>query len=353
MTAIYKREVRAFFHSFIGWLYLAAMMLMMGIYFTYFVMLYGEPNIAYVLQGSVFLLQFAVPILTMRSLAEERKQKTDQLILTAPVSILKIVLGKYLALLTAYAVPVVVVGIAPLVLSFFGEFQMGVSYTALLGFFLYGAFALAAGVFFSSLTESPVIAAVLTFVVLFLGYLMAGIGSMISQTGNLLTRILGIFDMAGRFDAMTDGSLYVPSVVYYVSFAFFFLFCTVQSIQKRRYSVSGEGLKVSAYRIGLVLVTMVLTIVVNLLAEKMPENLRSLDVTSNKMYTLTEETKAFVAGLSEDIRIYVMANEEYKDDNVCGSTHKSSVLFQLCGDGAEFQQSDRRWTCKEQGRRLL
>ena len=326
MTAIYKREVRAFFHSFIGWLYLAAMMLMMGIYFTYFVMLYGEPNIAYVLQGSVFLLQFAVPILTMRSLAEERKQKTDQLILTAPVSILKIVLGKYLALLTAYAVPVVVVGIAPLVLSFFGEFQMGVSYTALLGFFLYGAFALAAGVFFSSLTESPVIAAVLTFVVLFLGYLMAGICSMISQTGNLLTRILGIFDMAGRFDAMADGSLYVPSVVYYVSFAFFFLFCTVQSIQKRRYSVSGGGLKVSAYRIGLVLVTMALTIVVNLLAEKMPENLRSLDVTSNKMYTLTEETKAFVAGLSEDIRIYVMANEEYKDENLDKTLRKLEAL---------------------------
>lgn len=326
MTAIYKREVRAFFHSFIGWLYLAAMMLMMGIYFTYFVMLYGEPNIAYVLQGSVFLLQFAVPILTMRSLAEERKQKTDQLILTAPVSVFKIVLGKYLALLTAYAVPVIAIGITPLILSFFGEFQMGVSYTALLGFFLYGAFALAAGLFFSSLTESPVIAAVLTFVVLFLGYLMAGISSMISQTGNLLTRILGVFDMAGRFDAMAEGSLYVPSVVYYVSFTFFFLFCTVQSIQKRRYSVPGGGLKTSAYHIGLVLVTAALTLVVNMLAERMPENLRSLDVTSNKMYTLTDETKAFVTGLSEDIRIYVMANEEYKDENLDKTLRKLEAL---------------------------
>lgn len=326
MTAIYKREVRAFFHSFIGWLYLAAMMLMMGIYFTYFVMLYGEPNIAYVLQGSVFLLQFAVPILTMRSLAEERKQKTDQLILTAPVSVFKIVLGKYLALLTAYAVPVVFIGITPLILSFFGEFQMGVSYTALLGFLLYGAFALAAGLFFSSLTESPVIAAVLTFVVLFLGYLMAGINSMISQTGNLLTRILGVFDMAGRFDAMAEGSLYVPSVVYYVSFTFFFLFCTIQSIQKRRYSVPRGGLKASAYHIGLVLVTAALTLVVNLLAERMPENLRSLDVTSNKMYTLTDETKAFVTGLSEDISIYVMANEEYKDENLDKTLRKLEAL---------------------------
>lgn len=326
MAAIYKREVRAFFHSFIGWLYLAAMFLMMGIYFTYFVMLYGEPNIAYVLQGSLFLLQFAVPILTMRSLAEERKQKTDQLILTAPVSVLKIVLGKYLALLTVYAVPAVVVGIVPLVLSFFGEFQMGVSYTALLGFFLYGAFALAAGVFFSSLTESPIIAAILTFVVLFLGYLMAGICSMISQTGNFLTRLLGIFDMAGRFDAMADGSLYVPSVVYYISLAIFFLFCTVQSIQKRRYSVSGGGLKNSAYRIGLFFVAVELTVAVNILAEKMPENMRSLDVTSNKMYTLTDETKAFVAELSDDIHIYVMANEEYKDENLDKTLRKLEAL---------------------------
>jgi len=326
MTAIYKREVKAFFHSFIGWLYLAAMLSLMGIYFTYFVMLYGEPNIAYVLQGSIFLIQFAIPILTMRSLAEDRKQKTDQLILTAPVSILRIVLGKYLALLTIYAIPVVVVGIAPPVLSFFGDFQMGVSYTALLGFFLYGAFALSVGLFLSSLTESPVIAAILTFIVLFLGYLMAGICSMISQTGNLLTKILGIFDMAGRFDAMTGGSLSVPSVVYYVSLALFFLFCTVQSIQKRRYSASGGGLKIGAYNAGLILVTAALTLVVNMLADKMPENIRSLDVTSNKMYTLTDETKAFVSELTEDIRIYVMAGEEYKDENLDKTLQKLEAL---------------------------
>lgn len=125
MAAIYKREVRAFFHSFIGWLYLAATLLLMGIYFTYFVMLYGESSIAYALQGSIFLFQFAIPILTMRSLAEDRKLKTDQLILTAPVSVGKIVFGKYLALLTVYAVPAFVMGIVPLVLSFFGDFQMG------------------------------------------------------------------------------------------------------------------------------------------------------------------------------------------------------------------------------------
>lgn len=326
MTAIYKREVRAFFHSFTGWLYLAATLSLMGIYFTYFVMLYGEPSIASVLQGSIFLLLFSVPILTMRSLAEDRKQKTDQLILTAPVSVWKVVFGKYLALLSAFAVPAFILGIMPLVLSFVGNFQMGVSYTALFGFLLYGAFALALGLFFSSLTETPVIAAILTFAALFLGYLMAGIRSMISQTGNLVTDILSVFDMTGRFDAMTEGCFYTPSVVYYVSFALLFLFCTVQSIQKRRYSTSGRGMKISAYNIVMMILTVALIVMVNVLADKLPESVRSLDVTSNRIYTLTKETKAFVSELSEDIRIYVMENEEYKDENLDKTLRRMEAL---------------------------
>lgn len=316
MIAIYKREVKSFFYSFIGWLFCAAMLLMMGIYFTFYNILNGYPNISYVLQGVVFLFLFAVPILTMRSLAEERKLKTDQLILTAPISVGKIVLGKYLALLTVLAIPVLIAGLAPIILSFFGAFQAGVSYTALLGFFLYGAAGLAIGLFVSSLTESIVISAALTFIIMFMGYLMSGLCSIISQTGNFLTRILSAFDMIGKFDMMLIGSFYVPSVVYFVSIALFFLFCTAQSIQKRRYSVSGGGLKKGAYHSGIIVVTAALTVVVNMLVGHLPESLRSFDVTSNKIYTLTDQTKEFVRGLSEDIAVYVLVNEEYKDTNL-------------------------------------
>ncbi len=309
MTAIYKREVKSFFYSFIGWLFFAAMLLMMGIYFTFYNILNGYPNISYVLQGVVFLFLFAVPILTMRSLAEERKLKTDQLILTAPVSVGKIVLGKYLALLTVFAVPVIIAGIAPLILSFFGAFQIGVSYTALFGFFLYGAAGLAIGLFLSSLTESIVISAVLTFIVMFMGYLMSGLCSIISQTGNLLTQILSAFDMVGKFDMMLIGSFYVPSVVYFLSITLFFLFCTVQSIQKRRYNISSGGLKAGAYHSGLIVITATLTVVVNVLISYLPENIRSFDVTSNKMYTLTAETKEFVTVFLDYITIYFFVNE--------------------------------------------
>ena len=326
MKAIYKRELKSYFYSFTGWLFVAVNLFVMGLYFIVYNMLMGYPTIAYVLQSIVFTFIVTIPILTMRTLSEERKNKTDQLILTAPVSVSKIVFGKYLALLTVCAIPVLVIGIIPFMLSFYGDFQMGVSYTALFGFFLYGAFALAAGLFFSSLTESPVIAAILTFIVLFLGYLMTGIRSMISQTGNLVTDILSVFDMAGRFDAMLEGSLYVPSVIYYVSFAMLFLFCTIQSIQKRRYSVSSKGIKIGAYNIGILVLTTVLTVLVNVVAEKMPESVRSLDVTSNKLYTLTEETKTFLSGLSEDIRIYVMVNEEYKDGNLDKTLRRMTAL---------------------------
>ena len=326
MTAIYKREVKSFFYSFIGWLFFAAMLLMMGIYFTFYNILNGYPNISYVLQGVVFLFLFAVPILTMRSLAEERKLKTDQLILTAPISVGKIVLGKYLALLTVFAVPVIIAGIAPLILSFFGAFQIGVSYTALFGFFLYGAAGLAIGLFLSSLTESIVISAVLTFIVMFLGYLMSGLSSIISQTGNLLTKILSAFDMVGKFDMMLIGSFYVPAVVYFLSITLFFLFCTTQSIQKRRYNISSGGFKTGAYHSGLIIVTAVLTVIVNVLVSYLPENMRSFDVTSNKMYTLTDETKEFVTGLSNDITIYVLVNEEYKDVNLDTTLRKIKDL---------------------------
>ncbi|MDE6663906.1 MAG: Gldg family protein [Lachnospiraceae bacterium] len=326
MIAIYKREVRAFFNSFIGWLFLAATLLMLGIFFTVYNIIYGDPSIAYTLQRVVFLFMLAIPILTMRILAEDRKQKTDQLILTAPVTIGKIVLGKYFALLSVYIIPVVIIGIAPIILSFYGNFQVGVSYTALLGFLLYGAFALSLGLFVSSLTESIIISAVITFAALFLGYIMSGLCGIISQTGNLLTKILSAFDIISRFDELSNGTLYVPAIVYYISFTLFMLFCTTQSIQKRRYSTSGKGLKIGAYSSGMIVIAAVLTVGVNIIAAKLPESIISIDVTSNKIYTLTDVTKEFVSGLEDDVTIYVLAGEEYKDDNLDKTIRKIGEL---------------------------
>lgn len=321
MTAIYKRELRSFFHSFIGWLFVAVTLFIMGIYFTVFNMLAGYPTISYVLQSIVFLFIITIPILTMRILAEERKYKTDQMILTAPVSVGKIVAAKYLALVTVFAVPTVIIGITPPFLALAGDFQIGLSYTALLGFFLYGCLGLAIGLFLSSLTESVVIAAVLTLVALFVGYIMSGLCSVISNMSTnrimeILTKILYCFDMVGRFDSLCTGYLQIEAIAYYVTFTAFVLLCTAQSIQKRRYVVSGRGIKLGAYSTANILVGAILTVAVNLGLNYVPDQYTSIDVTANKIYTLTEDTVQAVGNLTQDITIYVLADETSKDSDL-------------------------------------
>ncbi len=321
MRAIYKRELRFYFCSFTGWLFVAVNLFVMGLYFVVYNMLMGYPTISYVLQSIVFTFIVTIPILTMRALSEERKNKTDQLILTAPVSVGKIVLGKYLALVTVLLIPTAFMGILPLFLMQAGEFRLGVSYAALLGFFLYGALALAVGLFLSSLTESVVIAAVLSFIALFLGYIMPGISNLISTTGTsgvttAIGRVLSCFDMVGRFDTLSSGYFEVEAVVYYLSAIALALFCTAQMIQKRRYNISGGGLKLGAYSVSGIILAVVLAVAVNLGLNYVPEQYSSFDLTENKLYTLTEETETFLAGLSEDVTVYVLSEEDAGDANL-------------------------------------
>ena len=321
MAAIYKRELRYFFHTFVGWLYLAVMLFMTGIYFTVCNMLSGYPTISYVLQSVVFLIVFAIPLLTMRSLSEERKYRTDQLILTAPVSVGRIVLGKYLALVTVFAIPLILLGLTPLVLMQAGQFQTGLSYTSLLGYFLYGCLGLAIGLFLSSLTESVVIAAVLGLIAMFVCYIMGGLCNILSNMGttavtDIVVRVLQCFDMVSRFDVLSSGYFEVEAVVYFVTFTAFVLFCTVQAIQKRRYAVAGRGIKLGAYSIFNILVAAAVVIAVNLGLNYVPDRYTSYDVTVNDLFTLTDDTVQIVEGLSDDVTIYVLVDETAKDNDL-------------------------------------
>lgn len=321
MKAIYKRELKSYFCSFTGWLFVAVNLFVMGLYFIVYNMLMGYPTIAYVLQSIVFTFIVTIPILTMRTLSEERKNKTDQLILTAPVSAGKIVLGKYFALVTVLFLPTAFMGILPLFLMQGGEFRLGVSYASLLGFFLYGCLALAVGLFLSSLTESVVIAAVLSFGALFLGYIMPGISNLLTTTGTsavttVIGNILSCFDMVSRFDTLSSGYLELEAVVYYLTATGLALFCTAQTIQKRRYNVSGGGLKIGAYSVTGILLMIALTVAVNLGLNYVPEQYSSFDLTENRLYALTDETKAFLSELSEDVTIYVLAEEGAGDTDL-------------------------------------
>lgn len=202
MTAIYKRELKTFFTTVTGWLFIAAHICLAGLYFFAINLLSGYSNVGQSFSSILFLLLLSTPILSMRMLAEERKQKTDQLILTSPVSIGGIVAGKYLAMATVFTIPVAVMALFPLILSRYGTVPMGESYTALLAYYLFGLTCLAIGLFISSITESQIIAAVLSFALLFVGYMMSSITGLISQTGNLLTKIfkrLQLHRPSGRY----------------------------------------------------------------------------------------------------------------------------------------------------------
>ena len=240
MFAILKREVKAYFQTVTGWLFIAAVLVLYGLYFYVYNLRAGYPYISYSLSAIAFIMLITVPVLTMRSFAEERHSRTDQLILTAPVSVGKVVLGKYLAMAFVFTIDMVIIAITPLLLMSYGTIPLGESYAAVLGFWLYGCACIAVGMFISSLTESQVISAVLTFVALFAGYMMllisGGIDSpvagymmgsicnLISESGNLLTKILGCYDFYTPLDNFMNGTLDVAGIVYYVTIIGLLLF---------------------------------------------------------------------------------------------------------------------------------
>ena len=313
MSAIYKRELKSYFRSFIGFLFIAVTLFFLGLYFSVYNLMNGYPYFAYVVSSVTFLFMLTVPILTMRILAEEKRSKTDQLILTAPVSVGGIVMGKFLALLTIFAIPVAIICFYPLIMAQYGSVPMGEAYLSILAYFLFGMTAIAIGLFLSSVTESQVIAAVLTFLVLFLGYMMDSICSIISSTGNLLTKLLRCFDLYTPFSNLLNGTLDVSSIVYYASVTALVLFLTVQSIQKRRYSMSVKNLSFSAYSTGMIAVAVALVVVVNIIMGEMPSSWTAIDMTSQKLYSLTDQTVDYVKNMQDDVTIYVLVNQDNQD----------------------------------------
>lgn len=316
MRAIWKRELKSLFHNVIAWLFLGVTLFLFGLYFFVYNLTYGYPYVSYSLSAISFLFFITVPILTMRVLAEEKRAKTDQLLLTAPVSVGKIVLGKFLALATVYSISVAVICISPIVLLLFGDIPVAETYVAIFAFWLYGLACIAIGEFVSSVTESQVISAVLTFAVLFLGYMMSSITGVLSSEGNLLTKILGCYDLLTPMEDLMSGSLSLKAVTYYVTLIILFLFFAVQAIQKRRWSVSKAKISMSVFSIGTVAVVSAIAVVCNVLVSVMPETWTSFDVTDQKLFSLTGDTKEYLKTLDQDVTIYVLAAESQADDTL-------------------------------------
>lgn len=288
MAAIYRRELNSYFQTMTGYVFIAFMILFVGIYFMAYNMMSGYPYFSYSLSAMVTIMMVGIPVLTMRSFSDDRKTKTDQLLLTAPVSVVKMVLGKYFSMVTVFAVPVLISAICPLIIKMNGTAHLKADYAAILAFFLLGCVYIAIGMFISSLTESQIIAAVGTFGIILLLLLWPSLAGFLPTTAsaslagllvlwtlavfliyrmtshNLLAAVLevvGIFSIVGLyvlkrslFDrALTNilekagvtevfqnfASHYIfdaGGLLYYISIIFLLIFLTAQSIEKRRWS---------------------------------------------------------------------------------------------------------------------
>ena len=180
MTAIFRREVASYFKGMLGYLIAAFVLVFAGIYTMAYNLSGVYANFEYTLSAIAFIYLIAVPILSMRSLAEERRQKTDQLLYALPIRLSDVVLGKYLAMLVVLAVPTLIMALYPLILSQFGTVSFATAYGALFAFFLLGACLLSVGLFISSVTENQVAAAVITLVAVLLLYFMSGLSDFVS-----------------------------------------------------------------------------------------------------------------------------------------------------------------------------
>ena len=189
MTAIFKREVKSYFTGMIGWVIAAVSLFFLGLYYTNRNLLYASSDFASVLYTMTMILLFLLPAISMRSFAEERKNKTDQLLLTSPVSIPAIVAGKFLAEVAVFAIPLAAAVLMPLILKAFGTVSLVAAYSALLGYVLLSAACLAVGTWISALTENQIIAYLATFGALLIAYLMNGIKSLFTS-GNTLAFIV-------------------------------------------------------------------------------------------------------------------------------------------------------------------
>ena len=182
MRAIYERELKSYFYSMTGYVFIAFLTMFMGIYFMVYNMINGYPYFSYTLNSTLMILMIAVPILTMRSMADERRSRTDQMLLTSPVSLWGIIMGKYLSMITIFAVPMAIACLCPLIIKANGTAYLAEDYASILAFFLLGCVYIAIGLFISSLTESQLIAAAGTFGILLLLILWPGLLSFMPTT---------------------------------------------------------------------------------------------------------------------------------------------------------------------------
>lgn len=287
MGAIFRHELRNYFHSLTAYVFGAFLLAVVGLGSVLYNLQAAVSNFEFVLSFASIIFVVIVPILTMRTLAEERRQRTDQLLYSLPITTTQMVLGKYLALLVVYLIPLAVISLYPLLFSQFGDVYLPTSYGSLFAFFMMGAALLAVGMFLSSLTDNQGFAAGIGIAAILLNYYSVSLAEYTSSTAmgslialyvialllgvvirgltrnenlaygvafvliaalsvayfvnssafeGLLPDIMTKLSLFRQFNSFVNGAFDLTAIVYYVSVMGFFLFLSVQSMEKRRYN---------------------------------------------------------------------------------------------------------------------
>lgn len=287
MTAVLKHELRNYFHTLTAYVFGAFFLAFIGLGATLYNLQAAVSNFEFVLSFGSLVFVVIVPILTMRVIAEEKKQRTDQLLYSLPITTTEVVLGKYLALLVVYLIPLAVVSVYPLIFARYGDVYLLTSYGSIFAFFVLGAALIALGVFISSLTDNQGFAAGIGIAVILLNYYSASLSEYVSSTpagaliaafalvivlgvvirhltknehlaygfyflaggavlilyladpeafSGLLPSVMKTLSLFERFYVFVNGVFDLTAIVYFVTFAAFFLFLSVQSLEKRRYN---------------------------------------------------------------------------------------------------------------------
>ena len=235
MGAIFRRELKAYFSSPLGYIFLGVIYAISGFYFWY--ILANQANyIQYVFSNMFTIVLMVVPLLTMRLMSEDKKLKTDQLLLTAPVNITSVVLGKYFAALVVYIIGVSSTIIFQIVLATFATPDWNVFLGNYLAIVLIGAALISIGILISSLTENQIIAAIGTLAISLLIWLLDSIASALPAGFEWISSIFSSLSFMTRYNDFVSGILNVSHILFFVSFAAVFLFLTIRALEKKRWS---------------------------------------------------------------------------------------------------------------------
>lgn len=233
MAAIFWKEVKSYFYSPIAYVLIGLFIALTSIFFYFGNLMGGSGDVNSLLSNVVFFLVFIIPILTMKIMAEDRKNGTEVLLITSPSSLTAVVVGKFLASYFVFVVLAAITLVYPIIILALGGQVTPAMVGGYLGFLLLGAAFVSFGVFASSLTESQVIAAIIGIVGLLVMFLA---GSISSSIGGIISKVLSWFSLLTRYDDFSKGILGLGPIVYYLSFVAVFLFLTIRVIEKRRWS---------------------------------------------------------------------------------------------------------------------